>query len=218
MVHFTICHYHVKYNFRSQSTLYSLPECRGTPSSLQVQYLKLKRKQRCSNSQPLWTIRNTEPFRQTGKMIELCCEYLSARCIWLCVVIMSRTSLRVNPRTTVWLNVKQLLVRNRCHISSLSDSNEIRTHNHLVSFGVSPQSLICQNVKDVLVPTRQHYWILSDNNEIQTQNHWVRKRTLNHLPKVAKWLSCVVITYLYGAFDTMLLSCHVRASEYIYTL
>ena len=168
---------------------------------------------------------------------------------------MSRTSLRRNPHTTVWLNVKKLLTRKRRHIWSLSDSNEIRTHNQIVckgtinhlakltkmiemcceylsvrcvllyvnimsgmSFGVSPQSLICQNVKEVLAPTRQHYWILSDNNEIQTQNHRVRKRTLNHLPKVAKWLSYVVSTYLYGVFDTMLLSCHVRASEYIYTL
>ena len=27
---------------------------------------------------------NTQPFSQTGKMIELCCEYLSVHCIWLC--------------------------------------------------------------------------------------------------------------------------------------
>ena len=30
-------------------------------------------------------------------MIELCCEYLSVRCIWLDLFIMSGTSLRVNP-------------------------------------------------------------------------------------------------------------------------
>ena len=32
------------------------------------------------------------------------------------------------------------------------------------------------------------------------------------------WLSCVVSTYLYGAFDCMFLSCHVRVSEWIHTL
>ena len=32
----------------------------------------------------------------------------------------------------VFLNVKELLARSRCHIWSLSDSNGIRTHNHLV--------------------------------------------------------------------------------------
>ena len=34
-------------------------------------------------------------------MIELCCEYLSVRCIWLYVLIMSRTRFRVNPHSIV---------------------------------------------------------------------------------------------------------------------
>ena len=34
----------------------------------------------------------------------------------------------------------------------------------------------------------------------RTHNHSIRKRTLNHLTKLAKWLSCVVSTYLYDAF------------------
>ena len=59
---------------------------------------------------------------------------------------------------------------------------------------------------------------LSDSNGIRTHNHLVRKETLNHLAKLAKWLSCVVRTYLYAAFDCMLLSCHVRVSDWIYTL
>ena len=75
---------------------------------------------------------NTQPFSQTGQMIELCCEYLSARCIWLYVIIMSRTSFRVNPHSIVCLNVKELLARSSSHIWDLSDNNVIRTHNHLV--------------------------------------------------------------------------------------
>ena len=102
-------------------------------------------------------------------MIELCCEYLSVRCIWLYVIIMTRTSFRVNPHAKVCLNFKELLAQSRRHIWSLSDSNETRTHNYLV-----------------------------------------RKRTLNHLAKLVKWLGCVVSTYLYDAFDCTLLSCHVR--------
>ena len=64
-------------------------------------------------------------------MIELCCEYLSVRWIWLYVIIMSRTSFRVNLHSIVCPNVKELLARSRRHILSLSDSNGIRTHNHL---------------------------------------------------------------------------------------
>ena len=52
-------------------------------------------------------------------------------------------------------------------------------------------------------------------NGIRTHNHLVCKWTLKYLAKLAKWLSCVVSTYLYGAFDCML-SCHVRGSEWIY--
>ena len=50
----------------------------------------------------------------------------------LYVIIMSHTSFRVNPHSRVCLNVKEPLAWSRSHIWSLSDSNVIRTHNHLV--------------------------------------------------------------------------------------
>ena len=39
---------------------------------------------------------------------------------------------------------------------------------------------------------------ICDINSIQTHNHLARKRTLNCFAKLAKWLTCVVSTYLYG--------------------
>ena len=85
------------------------------------------------------------------------------------------------------------------------------------SFRVNPHSIVCLNVKELFTWSRRHIWSLSDSNEIQTHNHLVRKWTLNHLAKLAKWLSCVVSTYLYDAFDCMLSSCHARVSEWIHT-
>ena len=38
------------------------------------------------------------------------------------------------------------------------------------------------------------------------------------MAKIANLLSCVLSTYLYGAFDCMFLSCHVPVSEWIHTL
>ena len=38
--------------------------------------------------------------------------------------------------------------------------------------------------------------LLRDSNGIQTHKHLIRKRMLNHLAKLAKWLRCVVSTYL----------------------
>ena len=45
---------------------------------------------------------------------------------------MSRTSFRVNLHSITWLNFKELLARSRSNIWSLSDSNGIRSYNHLV--------------------------------------------------------------------------------------
>ena len=50
--------------------------------------------------------------------------------LWLHVIIMSRTSFRVNPHSTVCLNVKELLARSRPHIWSWSDLIHKRTLNH----------------------------------------------------------------------------------------
>ena len=83
-------------------------------------------------------------------------------------------------------------------------------------FRVNPHSIVCLNVKELLARSRPHIWSLSDSNVIRIHNHLVRKRTLNHLAELAKWLTCVVSTYLYGTFDCILLSCHVRASEWIH--
>ena len=76
----------------------------------------------------------------------------------------------------------------------------------------------CLNVKELLARSRRPISRLSDCKGTRTHNHLVRKRTLNHLAKLAKWLSCAVSTYLYGAFDCMFLSCHVRVWQWIHTL
>ena len=69
---------------------------------------------------------------------------------------------------------------------------------------------ICVNVKELLARNRRDVWSLSDCNGTRTHNHLVCKRTLNHLAKLTKWLSWVANTYLYGAFDRIFLSCHIR--------
>ena len=44
----------------------------------------------------------------------------------------------------------------------------------------------------------KHFNTICCSNGIQTDNHLVRKRILNHFAKLAKWLVCIVSTYLYG--------------------
>ena len=85
-------------------------------------------------------------------------------------------------------------------------------------FRVNPHSIVCLNVKKLLAQSRDHIWSLSKSKGIGIQNHLIRKRILNHLAELAKWLRCIVSTYLYGTFDSMFLSCHIRVSEWIQTL
>ena len=74
------------------------------------------------------------------------------------------------------------------------------------------------NVKNLLTQNNRHIQNLMDCNKIGTHDHLVRKGTLNHLAQLTKWLSWIVNTYLFRAFDCIFLSYHVRVSEWIHTL
>ena len=53
------------------------------------------------------------------------------------------------------------------------------------SFRVNLHSIVCLKIKELFARSRHHIWNLSDSSGIRTHNHLVRKRTLNHLVKVA---------------------------------
>ena len=93
-------------------------------------------------------------------------------------------------------------------------------------FRVNPHSIVCLNVKEFLARSRRHIWILSDSNEIRTHNHLVRKRTLDHLAKLAKFVGSNLVavtltfndltdlTYLITFFTIILLSTVSQISMY----
>ena len=89
-----------------------------------------------------------------------------------------------------------------------------------VTYAFQSESILysCLNVKELLAERRREIWNLSDWNWTRTPALLVRKRTLNYLAKLAKWLSCVLSTYLYRAFDCMFFSRHAGVSEWIHTL
>ena len=70
-------------------------------------------------------------------------------------------------------------------------------------FRVNPHFIVAWMSRNSLLETGAKSASLSDCNRARTHNHLVRKRTLNHLIKLVKWLSFVVSTYLYGAFNTL---------------
>ena len=74
------------------------------------------------------------------------------------------------------------------------------------------------NIKELLCSNMRYIWSLSDCNRTRTQNLLLCKQTLSHLAKLVEWLSCVFTTYLYGTFNCMFLSCHVRISEWIHII
>ena len=94
----------------------------------------------------------------------------------------------------------------------------IRFFHVSYTFQSEPELYISLNVKKLLARNRRHIWSLSDCNRARTHNHLVCKLILNHLAKLTKWLSCVISTYLYSAFDYMFFPCLTRLSKWVQTL
>ena len=57
----------------------------------------------------------------------------------------------------------------------------------------------CLNVKEFLAQNRCNTWSLSDCNRTWTHNHLGYKQKLNHLAKLAKWLSSVWAVFEHSA-------------------
>ena len=120
------------------------------------------------------------------------------------------------------INVRiQILKHHKLNLEKLNREKPLNSPvcSYHVTYAFQSESTLhsCLNVKEILARSRREIWSLSDCNWTRTHSHLVHKRTRNYLTKLNKWLSCVVSTYLYGAFDCMYLSCHVRVSEWIHT-
>ena len=172
-------------------------------------------------------------------MSKLCCEYFSVPCIWLYVFITSCIHFRANPHSVVvWMSRKSLLKKSgkldfapvwskefldnqatiECWFTLKHVREMIRTHrlafmsqsNFYSCLKIKYSSL---NVKERLARKKREIWNLSNCSGNRTHYNLVPKWTFKNLAKLAKWVSCVVSTSLYGALDCMFVSCYVRVSE-----
>ena len=81
------------------------------------------------------------------------------------------------------------------HLYGALDCMFLSCHVHVSEW---MQTLYLPECQGTPARIRREIWMWSDCNWTRTQNHLVLKWTLNHLAKLAKWLSCVLSTYLYG--------------------
>ena len=72
-----LCYYHVTYEFQCESTLYSLPECQGTPCSKQAPYLSL------SDSNEIRT------HNHLAKLVEWLSVRLRTKWLWVRISLQS---------------------------------------------------------------------------------------------------------------------------------
>ena len=106
------------------------------------------------------------------------------------------------------------ILKNACGtlvvFGNISYNNYLTVGYYHVTYAFKNESTLysCLNFKKFIVRNRRDIWSLSDSSWIRTHNQLVRKQTLNHLAKLAKWLNCVVSIYMYCAFD----------GEYLYVL
>ena len=79
-------------------------------------------------------------------------------------------------------------------------------------------SLVALKLREFFLWKRGNIWNLIDNNGNRARKYLNCKSTLQHLAKLDEWLSCVVSTYPISCIHYIILSCHVRVLEWIYTL
>ena len=102
--------------------------------------------------------------------------------------------------------------RKPSYVCELLPNTERRIHKNRIHLTI--MSKFCFLVSKSISKKMHIKSFVSDCNWTRTHNYLVHKRTLNHLAKLIKWLSCVVSTYLYGVVECMVLSCHVHVSEW----
>ena len=107
---------------------------------------------------------NTRPFSQTGQMIELCCQYLSVQCIWLYLLIMSRTRFRV---LSICLWTGCLRVRVQLRSLKLPISHLFQTRSSL-RFGFT---LKC--IPDMIRRCSHYFWRLPVSSISLSRNRFV---------------------------------------------
>ena len=103
-----------------------------------------------------------------------------------------------------WAVLWLLICTMHLTVGSYHDTHSFQSKSTLYSY-LKLKELNALNIHEI--------WSLNVCNGTRTHNHLVPKRTLNYLVKLGKWLSCVVSTYLYCAFDCTSLSCQGRRSE-----
>ena len=105
-----LCYCHVMYEFQSESTPYSLPECQGTPCSKQAPYLKFKWQQRDSIQNHLVCERTLNHLSKLAYLAKWLSVRLRTKWLWV------RISL---------LSLKSLLFTSISHVQEKSKLNEV---------------------------------------------------------------------------------------------
>ena len=143
----TVCYYHVTYKFQSESTLYRLPECQGTPCSKQAPYLKFKWQQRDSNPQPLTSLTNTFVSKHTNTFIN---EWLNIRLrtkwLWIRIPLLSLRGVFIwNNFLSHWKNIEfSFLFRSKAKVKLIAFDNEISCFSNMLPNQIDTFMLRCR--------------------------------------------------------------------------
>ena len=111
--------------------------------------------------------------------------------------------------------------KNKQAYSPLIKFNNLTVCSCHVTYGFQSESTLysCLNVKELLARSRREIWSLSDCNWTRTHNHLIRKGTLNHLAKLAKWLSVPLrIKWFWVPVQLQSITCLFKMLPHIKTL
>ena len=130
------------------------------------QIIKLKQSRDCNGTRTnnhLVSKRTLNHLAKLTKMIELSCEYSPIRCIWLYVLIMSRTRFRVNPhsseRSFCLIQILGIIWQERKEREIYSFFSRLYSYWHWFHIG----KILRKNVISNLIKSTQGAYILKIN-------------------------------------------------------
>ena len=130
-VHLPVCFYHVTHAFQSESTLYTCLNFKeGFAQNRRNIWI-------LSGSNKIWTHNLLVCKRKLNRLVKLAKWLSCAGSAYLhgafdCMLLSCYVTFQSESTLFSCLNANEFLAQNRRDIWNLSDSNETRTHNHLV--------------------------------------------------------------------------------------
>ena len=138
------------------------------------------------------------------KLLKMCAINWLKKFILLRLLIPLIQSKKTDYDTKIGENLEKITVHDhdskyitgQGFTTSTAENLTVCYHHVMYEFQCAFTLYSCLNFQELLAQNRRHIWNVSDSNWILAHNHLLRKRTLNHLAKLAYFLNDWVVLWV----------------------